>query len=271
MSYKNKEWIKLCYLLFAMVKQFRKYALYYSGTWEEKLFEKCVAVVGSRRMTDYGRRVVEKIVPQLVSDGWTIVSGLMYGIDQAAHETCLECGGHTIAVLGWGINYFAGEREQFLQNRISQNGGLVVSLWEDQMGTNWTFPARNKVVAEICHELIVVEAAAKSGALLTARMVKKLGKKIWAVPGPITSSVSIGTNKLIAENFALPWLESSFQTSLPASSHPTLTLLQNEGLDSDEISRSLHLPVAKTASELSLLLLSGQIEQRQGKFYARQS
>lgn len=235
-----------------------------------QLFSKCMAVVGSRRMTSYGRRVVEKIVPQLTFDGWTIVSGLMYGVDQAAHEVCLECGGKTIAVLGWGINYQAGDKEQELEDKIVQSGGLVLSLWTDQAGTNWTFPARNKVVAEISQELIVVEAAAKSGALLTAGMVRSLGKKVWAVPGPITSSVSAGTNQLIATGLALPWLGNSYQAPLIQPHNKILILIQNEGLDAGEIARKLGEPMEKIAAELSLLSLAGNVIEKEGKYHARQ-
>ncbi len=248
-------------------KNIGKYKLYYQGVWDNNLFTKCMAVVGSRRMTSYGRRVIEKIVPQLVFDGWTIVSGLMYGIDQTAHEVCLECGGKTIGVLGWGINYRAGDREQELEDRVVKSGGLLLSLWTDQAGTNWTFPARNKIVAEISHELIVVEAATKSGALLTAGMVRSLGKKVWAVPGPITSSVSAGTNQLLAEGLALPWLGSSFQISVAIPKNGILALIQNEGLDAGEIARKLSKPMSEINSELSLLLLAGSVEEKEGKYY----
>ena len=221
-----------------------------------------MGVVGSRRMTGYGRRVIEKIVPQLVFDGWTIVSGLMYGVDQTAHEVCLECAGKTIGVLGWGINYYAGEKENRLQERIVNSGGLLLSLWDSQAGTNWTFPARNKVVAEICRELIVVEAAAKSGALLTAHMVSRLSKKVWAVPGPITSSVSAGTNRLLAQGKALPWLGNSFQTPLIKPQNAILALIINEGLETSEIARRLGQPIEKVGAELSTLALTGLVEEK---------
>jgi len=249
-------------------KQVGKYKLYYHGDWDEQLFTKCIAVVGSRRMTSYGRRVVEKIVPQLIFDGWTIVSGLMYGVDQTAHEVCLECGGKTIAVLGWGINYRAGDKEQELEDKIVQSGGLLLSLWVDQAGTNWTFPARNKVVAEISQELIVVEAAVKSGALLTAGMIRSLGKKVWAVPGPITSSVSAGTNQLIATGLALPWLGTSYQAPLIQPHNKILNLIQNEDLDAGEIARKLARPMNEINSELSLLLLAGTVTEKDGKYYS---
>ena len=238
-----------------------------------------MGVVGSRRMTSYGRRVVEKIVPELVAGGWTIVSGMMYGVDQVAHEVCIECGGKTIGVLGWGIKYNAGDREQELERRIVESGGLLGSLWKDQMGTNWTFPARNQVVADICQELIVVEAAVKSGALLTAGMMIKRKKPVWAVPGPITSSVSAGTNKLIAEGKARIYL-----TPGPSQYHPLnpplnlrggnpqerviLDLIRDEGLEADEIARKLGQPISEVGAQLSLLSLSGDIVERDGKYYA---
>lgn len=241
--------------------------LYRKGSWDEAIFAKCMGVVGSRRMTSYGRRVVEKIVPQLVQQGWTIVSGMMYGVDQAAHEVCMECGGKTIGVLGWGIEYNAGDKEQELEKRIVESGGLLVSLWKDQIGTNWTFPARNQVVADICHELIVVEAAVKSGALLTAGMMVKRGKPVWAVPGPITSSVSQGTNSLIAKGWAKPWIGQGVRSQELGASNPILKLIRDEGLEADEIARKLGQPVSEVGAQLSLLSLSGEVEEREGKFY----
>jgi len=229
-----------------------------------------MGVVGSRRMTSYGRRVVEKIVPSLVQQGWTIVSGMMYGVDQTAHEVCIECGGKTIGVLGWGIEYRKLEaRDLKLEERIVESGGLLVSLWKDQMGTNWTFPARNQVVADICHELIVVEAAAKSGALLTAGMMIKRKKPVWAVPGPITSSVSAGTNQLIAEGKAKMWVGSSLKgVPLQRRETPLLDLIQDEGLEADEIARKLGKSISEVGAQLSLLSLSGDIVERDGKYYA---
>lgn len=251
--------------------QLGKFKLFYKGHWNEEIFTKCMGVVGSRRITNYGHQVVEKIVPQLVFDNWTIVSGFMYGVDIAAHKACLECGGKTIAVLGWGINYQNDSHDQKLMDQIVDSGGLVLSLWDDQPGTNWTFPARNKVVAEISHEIIVVEAAIKSGALLTATMVRNLKKPVWAIPGPITSSVSAGTNKLLADGLAKPWLgkasTSPLSTSTNSLQNLILNLLQNETLDTNEISRKLEIPIDKISVELSMMNLSGAISEKDGKYY----
>ena len=242
--------------------------LFYRGRWNEDLFTKCVAVVGSRRITEYGRRVIEKLVPQLVQDDWTIISGFMYGVDQEAHRVCVECGGKTIAVLGWGINWSGlGEEDIKLGKQIEQNG-LVVSEWEEQQPALWTFPARNRIVAAACQEVIVVEAAARSGALITTEIADKLKRKIWAVPGPITSKVSEGTNRLIASGRAQMWLpQAQLKLSL-ASQDPIVKVLESESLDASEIARKLNLPVGQIGARLSLLILEGKLGEREGKYFS---
>ena len=250
--------------------QLGKFKVFYRGNWNDKIFNRCMGIVGSRHMSDYGQRVIDKVVPQLVLEDWTIVSGFIDGVDVAAHQACLEAGGQTIAVLGWGINYPVDDHQAQMLKVIIDTGGIVLSLWDTQAGTNWTFPARNRLVAAICHELIVVEAAVKSGALLTAAMVRNLHKKVWAVPGPIPSSVSAGTNRLIAEGKALPWLGATFQPPLlqTHSSHPILSLLANNQLEAGEIARKLNQPMDQVASQLTLLTLQGTITETNGKYYA---
>ncbi len=223
-------------------------------------------------MTDYGRRVIEKIVPQLVQDGWTIISGFMYGVDQYVHRTCIECGGRTIAVLGWGIDYPMTNDQIPMANKIIETGGLLVSLWKDQQGTLWTFPARDRVMAGICQELIVIEAGIKSGSLITANMAYDLKKPIWAVPGPITSSVSAGTNQLIADGRAKIYVGAGFSSSNSrrenrAPTNTILNLIQNEGLDASEIARRLGKPASEIGSELTMLMLRGEVEEREGKYF----
>lgn len=242
--------------------------LYYRGTWDETLFTKCAAVVGSRRVTQYGRMVVEKLVPHLVQEGYTIVSGFMYGVDQAAHRECLACGGKTIAVLGWGINWDGLDAsDKKLMSEIEENG-LVLSEWEEQKPMLWTFPQRNRIVAAIAQDVFIVEAAVKSGALITARIAAKLKRTIWAAPGPITSSVSEGTNQLIAQGRAKMWLPNAgSRLPLTASNDPIVNLLETQSLDASGIARSLHQPIDTIGAQLSLLVLSGDIIQREGTYY----
>ena len=219
-------------------------------------------------MTQYGRIVVEKLVPQLVDAGYTIVSGFMYGVDQAAHRQCLACGGRTIAVLGWGINWDGLDHEDKKLMSEIEKKGLVISEWEDQKPTLWTFPMRNRIVAAIAHDVFVVEAAVKSGALITAKIAAKLKRTMWAVPGPITSSVSEGTNQLIAQGFARMWLpHAETRPPLVSSSNPIVKLLETEGLDASGIARTLHQPIDEVGAQLSLLTLSGDIIEREGTYY----
>ena len=243
--------------------------LYYSGTWDPTLFKNCVAVVGSRRMTEYGRRVIEKIVPRLVFEKKTIVSGFMYGVDQYAHHVCIENGGKTIAILGWGISQPFTGADRKLAQTIVEKGGLLLSEWKDQQPTLWTFPVRNRIIVALCSEVIIIEAAAKSGSLVTAKIAEKLKRPMWAVPGPITSPTSVGTNELIATGKARMWLGDQPQPQKQPSD-PLLRLLQNDSLTPNEIARKLGQPVSEIGAQLSLMALTGQLNERNGKYYAHQ-
>lgn len=242
--------------------------LYYRGTWDNTLFVKCAAVVGSRRMTQYGRMVVEKLVPQLVEEGYTIVSGFMYGVDQAAHRECLAAGGRTIAVLGWGINWKGLDSADKKLMADIEKTGLVLSEWEEQKPLLWTFPQRNRIVAAVSHDVFVVEAAAKSGALITAAIATKLKRPVWAVPGPVTSKTSEGTNRIIANGFARMWLPKRDGVKKEgATDNPIIKLLESESMNASEIARKLGEPIDKVGAQLSLLVLSGDIIEREGSFY----
>ncbi|MFH1535785.1 MAG: DNA-protecting protein DprA [Patescibacteria group bacterium] len=241
--------------------------LYFRGVWNPKLFENCVAVVGSRRMTDYGQRAVEKIIPQIVAQRKTVVSGFMYGVDQYAHLICCESGGKTIAVLGWGIDEKLSREDLKLAKKIIDCGGILLSEWKSQKPTHWTFPSRNRIVAALSQEVIVVEAALHSGSLITARIANRLNRVVWAVPGPITSRTSVGTNKLIADGKAKMWLGVASKTSLLQSDDPILQILDMEALTADELGRKLSLPIAEVGAKLSILLVSGAILEKGGKYY----
>lgn len=243
--------------------------LYYLGHWNTELFKNCVAVVGSRRMTEYGRRAIEKIVPELVFAKKTIVSGFMYGVDQYTQETCIKNGGKTIAVLGWGIDWKMENSDQELAEKIIQSGGLIISEWESQKPTLWTFPVRNRIVASLSREVIVVEADQKSGSLITANLALKLKRKLWAVPGPITSRTSTATNDLIAQGKAKMWLGQLMEHKV--FDDPVLRALGDEVLTTDELARSLGAPVAEVGAQLSMLTLTGQVIETGGKYRVSQN
>lgn len=239
--------------------------LYFRGTWDKNIFTKCVAIVGSRRMTEYGRQAIEKIVPRLVFEKKTIVSGFMYGVDQYAHETALENGGKTMAILGWGIKQPLEGEDKKLADKIIASGGLIISEWEDQKPTLWTFPVRNRIVAALSDDVIVVEAAIKSGSLITARLALELKRNLWAVPGPITSRTSEGTNMLIAQEHAKMWTEEN--ENKEKSDNPLVDLLGNEALTANDIARKLKKSVADVGAQLSMLTITGELVERGGKYY----
>lgn len=241
--------------------------LFFRGEWEPEIFENCVAVVGSRRMTEYGRWSVEKLASELVGQGKTIVSGFMYGMDQAAHEAAIEFGGRTIAVLGWGMTWKLEKRERVLAEKIVKSGGLLVSEWEKQEPTLWTFPIRNRIVAALSSAVYVVEAAEKSGSMITVNEARKLGREIFAVPGPITSRVSSGTNTLIAGGLAKPWLPGKTKMSVEVETPVYRLIKEQGGLTADEMGRILALSVAALGVELTHLVLSGVVVERDGQYY----
>jgi DNA processing protein len=174
--------------------------LYYKGTWDREIFENCLTVVGSRQMTIYGKQVVQKIVFEIAAAGLTIVSGFMYGVDAASHKAALRAGGRTIAVMPCGIDLIHPEYQQDLYNEILDNNGLIISEYEGKMEPGyWTYPRRNRIVAGLSKATLVIEAGEKSGSLITANFAKKFKRKVFVVPGPITSENSKGIMQLIKE------------------------------------------------------------------------
>jgi DNA processing protein len=241
-------------------------SLFFRGHYHPRLFANCAAVIGSRRMTQYGRQVIDKLVPQLVLQHKTIISGFMYGVDQYAHQVCIDAGGATIAVLGWGIAAPMDPADVILADKIINSGGLLLSEWQNQIGTLWTFPVRNRIVAGLSTEIYVIEAAQKSGSLLTADLGRKYHKNVFAVPGPITSKTSVGTNRLIQSGQAEMWLGQTVDQT-PWINDPILKLLADEPLCTSDIARKLCQTVAQIAARVSTLELTNQISQHEGKYY----
>ncbi len=243
--------------------------LFYQGTWNTKIFQNCTAIVGSRKMTDYGRIVLEKLIPALVFAKKTIVSGFMYGVDQYAHQLAINQGGKTVAVLGWGIKEPLFDYDRKLAKQILESGSILLSEWENQKATLWTFPRRNRIIAGLCDEVFIVEAGPKSGSLITAQWAIKLKRKLFAVPGPITSRTSVGTNELIAAGSAISWLGTNPKISRQTNG-PLLNAISNEPLTANDIARKLNLPITDVGVRLSMLVLTGEVIDRNGKFYANQ-
>ncbi|OGK66380.1 hypothetical protein A2403_04000 [Candidatus Roizmanbacteria bacterium RIFOXYC1_FULL_41_16] len=252
-----------------------------------RLFGKrLLTVVGSRKMTRYGQQVVEKLIPPLVRAGVTIVSGFMYGVDQYVHQITLDEAGLTMAVLGWGIDWPVLPVERRLYDAISQKG-LLISEYPNQTKPQlWMFPARDRIMAGLSPATLVIEAAKKSGSLITARLASRYRRKVFAVPGPITSAVSAGTNSLIKSGQALA-VDSSVEIlaimGWPLSPQTTprgcygliekskaLNFLANEPLTIDELAKKCQQPVAQISADLSLLQIKGLVNEDNGKYFLKQ-
>jgi len=156
-----------------------------------------VSIVGSRRGTSYGREVARSLGNELAAAGTTVISGMAFGIDACAHRGAIEAG-RTVAVLGCGpdIAYPASHRS--LWRRITESGLVISELPPGTKAWRWTFPARNRIIAGISAMTVVVEAAKRSGSLVTADFAADFGRRLGAVPGPVTSRNSAGVNDLLA-------------------------------------------------------------------------
>lgn len=259
--------------------------LFYRGKWEEDLFKKAVGVVGSRRMTKYGQMVTKMMVQGLTEAGYTIVSGFMYGVDTAAHKTCLENKGRTVAVLGCGLDCLTPAENDGLYTKILESGGLVVSEFEPKQEAKlWTFPYRNRIVAGLSQLILVIEAGENSGSLVTARWGFQQKKKVLAVPGMITASLSKGTNWLIRNGAVLvtsvndileelggmrPLKEKQKGRILPVLSgeeKEVVELLKREEMEADELAKKLNKSITQINILLSELCLKGLVEENNGRF-----
>lgn len=161
------------------------------------LQKKIVTIVGSRLATSYSERVIEGLMPSLLAHQNVIASGLARGVDGMAHRATLKQGGKTIAVIGNGLNYFYPMSNHSLQEKI-MNQGLVISEYlPDTPPRPFRFPERNRILAGLSESVIVTEAKQKSGSLITANLALQENRNVYAVPGPITSPLSMGPNQLI--------------------------------------------------------------------------
>jgi DNA processing protein len=157
-----------------------------------------VAIVGSRKVTPYGQEVTETLARQLAEQGIGIVSGLAFGVDSRAHRACLDAKGNTIAVLPGPLEKVYPASHHSLAQQITQQGGALVSEYPAGSGVQkYQFIERNRLIAGLADAVIITEAAEKSGSLYTATFALEQGIPVFAVPGNITSSTSVGTNNLL--------------------------------------------------------------------------
>lgn len=163
----------------------------------------CFTIVGTRRPTAYGIECAKYFAAQLSQKGFTIVSGLAFGIDAIAHKTALEHGGKTIAVLGSGINIITPTTNERLGLEIIQQGALISEFPPNTPAKPHHFPQRDRIMSGLSIGTLIIEATERSGALITARNAAEQGREVFAIPGEIFSQFSKGTNKLIQQGAKL--------------------------------------------------------------------
>jgi DNA processing protein len=258
--------------------------LYYRGNWDNIIFEKSLAIVGSRRMSRYGKEVVAKFMPELVANKITVISGFMYGIDTEAHQRCVEFGGITVAVLGGGLDILTPSENGNLYTEILEKGGLVISEYEaDFQPTLWSFPQRNRIVAGLSTlGILVVEAGIKSGSLITARMGREQGKKVYVIPGQINNSIAEGCNYLIKNNLGqittssiditeskVINLQENLFESLDPLENEIIKLLKIEPLSIDELCLKMDNGIVELNTKITLMSLNNLVFEENGKIYLK--
>lgn len=245
-----------------------------------------VGIVGTRRITSYGRQVTEMITESLVDAGCVIVSGLAMGVDAVTHQTTLNCNGKTIAVLGCGVDCCNPSTNQRLYDEIIVKGGAVISEFPlEQAPTKGSFPSRNRIIAGLSKAIIVTEGAEDSGALITAQDAFTNNRKVFAVPGPITSSLSKGPNSLFSKGAQVVTSGQDVLRELGINSRITnkkrkdtvkgdtaeeqkiLDLLQNETMHFDELVRKSELSPAIIGTLLSLMEMKGLVRNTESSTY----
>jgi DNA processing protein len=250
-----------------------------------------IAIVGSRRASPYGLRVATTLARDLATRGFTIVSGLARGIDTAAHRGALEAGGRTLAVLGSGLDRVYPSENRNLARRIAEAGAVLSQFPPGTPPRPYHFPERNRVIAGLALGTVVVEAAEASGALITAGIAGDFGRLVFAVPGPITSLSSCGTNGLLRDGATLirDWtdvvseLPTAWRDCVRADVPPpepretvtegdealVLASLGDEPLPIDRIIEHSGLGSGRAAAALIGLEVKGWARQMDGQRYVR--
>jgi len=245
-----------------------------------------LAVVGARRFTTYGKEACEKIIGGLNNKNRQIiiVSGLAIGIDGIAHKAALKSGLKTIAIPGSGLDdkVLHPHSNLKLAKEILESGGCLISEldWGMPAGVH-TFPSRNRIIAGMSHAVLVIEAAEKSGTLITADLATQYNRDVFAVPGSIFSQNSTGTNRLIkagaalitsAEDifdaFGLPKEKENLKLNLEFTpAEEKIYSLLIEPIEKDELVRKSGLPPAQANATVSMMILNGLIKESGGEIF----
>lgn len=250
--------------------------------------EKAIAVVGSRACTTYGKRLAERIAQDLARAGWTIISGLARGIDACAHRGALQAKGRTVAVLAGGLSKIYPPEHAELAAEVAASGALVTEscMMMEPMAT--LFPARNRIISGLSRAVVVIEAAEKSGALITARLAAEQGREVFAIPGSVESAASMGTHQLLRKGAKLvrhaddiledlEGLPPMVEDKPPPPAMPTgLDEPQQKIWDAlaerrqvDELTFQLQIPISELTRHLMTLELKKAVRRLPGNWYER--
>jgi DNA processing protein len=243
-----------------------------------------VAVVGTRRVSAYGRQVAEELVACLANNGVTVVSGLARGVDAIAHQSAIKAGGRTVAVLGCGVDRIYPPEHVQLAAKIITSGALLSDYAPGTPPEAANFPPRNRIISGLAMATVVVEAGETSGALITAQFAIDQGREVFAVPGNILAAQSKGTNRLIAQG-AHPLLSAldlldvlnlrrvteqrEVRIILPGNEIEAklLSVLTHEPLHMDDIRNQTGLPIERVSATLVMMELKGLVRQVGGLNY----
>lgn len=257
--------------------------LYIKGTLTEE-DEWAAAVVGTRRVTAYGKEVTRKISHALARNNITVISGMARGVDADAHRAALDAGGRTLAILGCGVDVIYPPENRKLAENILQHGALISDYPPGTPPDGGNFPPRNRIISGMSRLVVVVEAGRKSGALITARYAAEQGRDVFAVPGNIFAPQSKGTNMLIQQG-ARPLLQiddvlealdvsmlSEHKTArivLPenATEAALYNLMDLEPMHIDELAVKLELPIDEVTATLTMMELKGMVRHLGGMRY----
>ncbi len=246
----------------------------------------CVAIVGTRRCTKYGKEITHKFAYDIAYSGITVVSGLADGVDSVAHSATLDAGGHTIAVLGCGINNCYPATNKPLYDRILENDGLIVSEYKpNEKPMSYYFPARNRIIAGLSKGVLITEATEKSGSMHTKEYALENNRDLYVVPGRITDIYSIGCNAIIKNCQSVMCLSpeeiiNAYGKELHISKDTAveqanldeqiiLNILSTDELGYDEILEKSGLEPKTLNTLLMRLELKGLISKLPGNYYGR--
>jgi DNA processing protein len=248
---------------------------------------KAVAVVGSRQCTSYGRRMAERLATGLAHKGYTVISGLARGIDAAAHRGALQAGGRTFAVLAGGLSKIYPPEHTGLAQEIERAGALVSEAGMAMEPLAHLFPPRNRLISGLSRGVVIVEAAERSGALITARQAAEQGRAVFAIPGPADSPASAGTNALIRQGAILvrgmediveelEGVATTVKEVLPTmppglddGQRQLWELLKQQPQHVDDLARQANRPIHEVAGALMMLEMKKAVRRLPGNLYER--